>query len=382
MHLRHRAELILTTACLVGVGACGQQNSGQAATADEQSTTQCLVIEAAQSTEPSIQKLASTASAWLNSLDPNLQSQAKYCLGHEEQYTWSNLPPPRSGGLPLAEMNVEQQSLAWQTLRSFLSEQGYDKIHFLATDIEEASGAGPWDAYTFGVFGDPSVDGAWGLQFDGHHIALNFRIHASDVVLSPAFVGASPLSVGGEFPMSDEHRLGRAVVAALSEKERREAHVAGLVQRDVLHGAGRRHLDTNRTYNYSIYKGMGIGIHSLSTTPRSLISDIVTTYVENLSEPFVNKVLERVRPDEDSGYFVYSTRRDRLYYRVYVPGRIWIEYSDVGSDHIHTITRLLGDGVFSDYGLYAANVSSPATLHEHYLASAHHQGFVRGEHDH
>ena len=334
---------------------------------------ECPSMEAPKSALPDIVELSNKAETWLRSMSQDQKTSAQYCLGDAEMYTWSNLPPPRSGGIALAELEDSQQTLAWDVLKGFLSEDGFKRIHYLSTAIEDASGAGPIDAYTFGVFGKPSQDGAWGFQFDGHHVALNFMVHASDVVLAPAFIGTQPHAVAGYMPMAPEYQLGRELVEQLTPGERDLAYVDDLVRRDVLVGAGRRHLDTNRSYDYTVFDGMGLPISDLNSNGTKLVKELLANYINYLKEPYSEKLLSHLIDHVADGWFVFSTRGDRMYYRVYIPNHIWIEYSDVRSDHIHTITRLIGQPPYRDYGYMAASSLMPSTLGEHYQLAAHHQ---------
>ena len=360
--------LILTAFLLFGCSEAEEDTRS-----NRESSLDCIQSSIAPSISPEVGQLATTTADWLESLSDDQLASAHYCLGDREMYTWSNLPPPRSGGLPLADMNASQQELSWQVVNEFLSDEGHKRVQFLATDIEQASGAGPIDAYTLAVFGDPSKDGVWGVQFDGHHVALNFQVHASNVILAPMFIGTQPRSVDHYTPLAVEYDMGRDLIALLDEPTKSKAYEAGLVRRDVFVGAGRRHFDTNQEFDYTEFGELGILVSEFNQESLELLKQLVTNYISYLSEPFAREVFGRLVPHLKEGRFAFSSQGNRIYYRVYVADQLLIEYSDVGSDHIHTITRLLGQPPYRDYGGLVQMDHVPATLEEHYLLAEHHQ---------
>lgn len=312
-----------------------------------------------------ISGLRSVASAFLSSLTLEQTNLVAYCLGDSEMYSWTNVPGRRSGGIRLGDLSTEQRKLARTAVYSFLSAKGRMKADLISTDIEIASRAGPIEDYTVAVFGNPSTDGAWGMQFDGHHLVLNFLVHAEDVFLAPAFIGTQPLSVNGQTPLVEESRLGRELFALLSSSQRTAAMVPGLVRRDVMVGSGRGQEDQGRNFDYSSFEGIGIKINRLSNDQHVVLDSLVNEYVHNLRTPFADKISNEIKAKISTGYFVYSTSGRRVYYRVYLPEKFLIEYDDVANDHIHTVMRMLGEDATSDYGTFAngPTVSPELVLH-------------------
>ena len=66
-----------------------------------------------------------------------------------------------------------------------------------------------------------------------------------------------------------------------------------------------------------------------------------------------------------------------MYYRIYLEDLLLIEYSDVATDHIHTVTRLLGQKPWKDYGGYASNEANNASIIAHLLTAEHHKEDIR-----
>jgi hypothetical protein len=69
------------------------------------------------------------ASAWLESLSPELREQATFQIDDSERKAWSNLPASmfKREGVSFGQMSEPQRVLAHRLMRSTLSSQGYQK---------------------------------------------------------------------------------------------------------------------------------------------------------------------------------------------------------------------------------------------------------------
>lgn len=356
--------------CVALVG-CTQAQSDTGAENSEAVT--CDAIDASISDDPDVVQITATAVDWLASLDDGLAQRVRFCLGDREMHSWTNVPGTRSGGIELREMSAEQQQHAWDLIAAFLSESGFAKARLIANEITQRARATPLGSHSVALFGDPSHDGAWGFQVDGHHLALNFLVQESDVVLAPAFLGTQPLSVNGRAPLSDEARLGRDLIQAFTQQERSLAKQDALIGRDVLVGSGRGQLDRGRTYDVSDFKGVGVRVGELSKQSAHVVNELIDEYINNLAEPFAGRVRASIEAEIPEGFVVFDNRNEDIYYRIFLPNHMLIEYNDVSSDHVHTIFRLLGDSPFNDYGAYAESRRAPRTIAEHYRTAPHHQ---------
>ena len=358
----------LVSAMLAGCSPAQSDVNG-----DDENALACETLEYTVSDDPAVASVTAAAVSWLTSLDESMTQRVRYCLGDREMHAWTNVPGTRSGGIELREMSRDQQKLAWDVVAAFMSESGLVKARLIANEITQAARATPLGSHTVAIFGDPRQDGAWGFQVDGHHLALNFLVQEADVILAPAFLGAQPLSVNGGAPLIDESRLGRDLIAAFTKEERTRAKQDALIGRDVLVGSGRGQQDQGRSYDVSRFNGVGMEIGALSNQSANLVNDLVDEYVNNLVEPFAGRVRATVDEELEKGFVVFDNRGDDIYYRIFVPDRILIEYNDVRSDHVHTILRLVGEDPYTDYGAYAQRNLAPRTIAEHYLTAAHHQ---------
>lgn len=364
-------RLVFFSIVCATVAGCSQAQSDSNRVASDLAA--CEPIDAVVSDDPAVAPITAAAVSWVSSLDEGMVKQAQYCLGDAEMHSWTNVPGTRSGGIELREMSAEQQRLAWELVAKLLSESGLVKARLIANEITQVARAAPLGSHTVALFGDPRIDGAWGFQVDGHHLALNFLVQEADIVLAPAFLGAQPLSVDGRAPLVDEARLGRDLIEAFTDDERSFAKQDALIGRDVIVGSGRGQLDRGRTYDVSKFDGVGARIGTLSRQSLNGVHDVIDEYINNLAEPFAGRVRATVDDALSDGFVVYDNRDEDIYYRIFIPNRMLIEYNDVSSNHVHTILRLLGEHPFSDYGEYAQRGSYPRTIAEHYLTAPHHQ---------
>lgn len=323
-----------------------------------------------------LNRKASLVVQLLESVDHEDRSQLNYCVGDREMYSWTNVPGRRPGGLRIGDLSEVSRERAWNALRALLSEQGFAKVELLATDIEKASGAGTVADYTVAVFGNPRVDSAWGFQFDGHHIALNFLVHGNDLILAPMFLGAQPLTINGSTPLNDEIHYGRKMFHSLSQEQRKIALQDGLVRRVVMAGSGPGHIDQGKDFSVEEFADIGIPLSDLSEPQMELARDLLAVYVLNLASPHAEEVQDAIEPKLTDGFFAFSQLGDRVYYRIYIPNTLLIEYDDVANDHLHTVMRLLDNTRLDDYGAFASKAlpnSIPLTLVHHFMNAEHHK---------
>ncbi len=372
-----RVTLFLVVAMLSVIGVHAEDVDEASADSTINGMADCDLSEyelPPRSNDEDLNQIASAVTQFLQSVPVDEMPTTSYCVGDTEMYSWTNVPGRRPGGIRLGNLSEVSQKRAWMALQSLLSQDGFAKVELLATDIELASGAGTVSDYTVAVFGNPMVDPAWGFQFDGHHIALNFLVHGNDLILAPMFLGSQPLTINGKTPLQNEIQLGRQLFDALTAEQKDIATVQGLVRRDVVAGSGSGHIDQSRTMDLSVFENVGLPLDDLSETQLELSKQLVGEYLFYLSQPFADRVWSWVEANLANGLFTYSQLEDRVYYRIYVPDTLLIEYDDVASDHIHTVTRLLDKQGRNDYGPFASSPSSKSALvlSDHYLNSPHH----------
>lgn len=165
---------------------------------------------------------------------------------------WSNLPAAfvERGGTKVGDMSPAQRKTLFNFLSSALSPAGYRKVAdimaaeaFLSTDRRAERLMWSPKNYWFAFYGTPDVDGAWGWQFGGHHLAINMAYANGRIVsMSPAFLGTEPAVFtldGIRYEVIvDLHQAGEAVFEALNAEQKAAARYP-TVPEDILTGPGK-----------------------------------------------------------------------------------------------------------------------------------------------
>lgn len=203
------------------------------------------------------ERMGEAAAALLASLAPDQRAKTCFTLDDQERFRWFYTPNPRNG-LPLAEMERDQQRLAHQLATTGLSRAGY----FTATTIiglESALDAverwGRPDRgrdpllYYVSLFGEPHARQPWGWRFEGHHISLNYTIVDGRVVSpTPTFFGSNPAEIplggiGTLRPLAGVEDLARELVWGLSDEQRAVAVISPVAPPDIVLGNRPRALE-------------------------------------------------------------------------------------------------------------------------------------------
>jgi hypothetical protein len=173
------------------------------------------------------------AKAFLATLDDTQRARTSLDYQSDLRVGWHFIPKATRKGLPLMDMNAEQQEAAKKLLRAAVSQLGYDKATTIM-QLEEIllQLEGPKDPavrnpekYYFTLFGTAAKNQTWGLSVEGHHLSLNFSLQGNKIVDStPQFMGSNPAklnaSFGEKFPkgfraLGKEEQLGFDLVKSL-----------------------------------------------------------------------------------------------------------------------------------------------------------------------
>jgi hypothetical protein len=312
-----------------------------------------LVSEVLMSYQPespvqaSVKDIAECASLFLDSLDDNLRTQAALELESEERQRWTNTPPfGPQGGVRLGDCNDEQLELTLDLLAACLSPQGYQKIRsiLLADDelLDEGRPRPGFGAENFwlAIFGKPSASSRWGLQLDGHHLALNLTLEKEQLCLSPSFIGTQPseFTLDGKqvVPLAGEVHDATELVNSLSEEQRSRA-ILGQRRGSNQAAAGR---------DGFIPGTEGLPCTALDEAQRDLLLAVLRGYVGALPETFAEQRLRELEKNLDQLWFSWrgpTTPGSDLSYRIQGPDLI-IEFAcqDLGGnplDHLHSMYR-------------------------------------------
>ena len=291
--------------------------------------------------------LAKSASTFLSSLNKELKSQAALPYNSKEKGKWTNVPPRGpQGGVRLGDLNESQIKKALDLLRTVLSEQGYNKAinipladDRLLRNGERRPGFGAED-YWLAIFGKPSTKKPWGLQFDGHHIAINLAFHGNRMSMSPTFIGTQPrefqLGDNKIIPMALEAPSGLKLHNSLNDEQKKKATI-GSKRANLIAAAGRDGFVPDQ---------IGISCKGFNEAQRKALFDVIKVYIGDLPQPFLKKRIEELTAEIDKMSFAWwgpAKEKGDFSYRLQGPSLI-IEYAgqDLGGDphdHLHSMYR-------------------------------------------
>ena len=291
--------------------------------------------------------LAKSASTFLSSLNKELKSQAALPYNSKEKGKWTNVPPRGpQGGVRLGDLNESQIKKALDFLRTVLSEQGYNKAinipladDRLLRNGERRPGFGAED-YWLAIFGKPSTKKPWGLQFDGHHIAINLAFHGNRMSMSPTFIGTQPrefqLGDNKIIPMALEAPSGLKLHNSLNDEQKKKATI-GSKRANLIAAAGRDGVVPDQ---------IGISCKGFNEAQRKALFDVIKVYIGDLPQPFLKKRIEELTAEIDKMSFAWwgpAKEKGDFSYRLQGPSLI-IEYAgqDLGGDphdHLHSMYR-------------------------------------------
>lgn len=290
---------------------------------------------------------ATAAAAFLKLLEPKELSQAKLAYDDPERAKWTNVPPRGEvGGVRLGDLDREELQAACDFLATALSKQGYDQARaimladdMLLRDGEPRPGFGA-ENYWLAVFGEPHAKTPWGIQFDGHHVAINVTYKGEQACYSPSFIGTQPakVAVGGKevTVMAGEVDKAYKLVASLSDAQRTKA----------IRGARRGRIATAAGKDGVVPEQVGLECSTFDKKQRALLKDLLSEWVGDLPAPAAEARMAELEKEIDSMSFAWNgptKSGSDVSYRIQGPTLI-VEYAcqDLGGnplDHLHSMYR-------------------------------------------
>lgn len=146
---------------------------------------------------------------------------------------------------------------------------------FAGGSLDYSSGS-----YYLAFLGTPSTTDTWGLQFGGHHLAINQTYSDGAVAgATPEFVGAEPLAwttgSAGYAPLSNEQEGMAAMLASLSDEQRATTELTETFS-DVLVGPG-------EDGNFPETKA-GLAVSELSDDQKALVLAAMRPWVQDTDD--------------------------------------------------------------------------------------------------
>ncbi|GMW02302.1 MAG: hypothetical protein AMXMBFR84_34380 [Candidatus Hydrogenedentota bacterium] len=298
------------------------------------------------------ERLATAATAFLQSLDGDLRSKVQFEFDADQRFVWHFVPMDREG-VPLRDMSEAQQASALAMVKAGLSEEGFEteeairSLDIILREIENNPSRDP-DKYYVMIFGDPAPDGTWALRFEGHHLSLHWTVVKGHVSLNlPQFLGSNPADVHegpqqGLRVLGAQEDLGRALVTSLSEGQRAKAVISKEAPKDVLSGNQRE---------MQIVEHVGLPYGELTEEQKSAMLALIEAHARVQVKEVAENRLKRLKDSLDTVTFVWMggfEKGQAHYYRVQ-SDKFIIEYDNIqnNANHIHTIWRDV-DGDFGE----------------------------------
>lgn len=264
---------------------------------------------------------------------------------------WSNYPVsdlPRPG-LQLGSLTPAQCTAALHLLQVMLSPKGYRKMLDIMGSDQALHESGTRFAsgravYTIGIFGTPSVDAPWMVEFGGHHLGLNVVIVGRHGVMTPTMTGAQPAvyTENGRTVrvLAGENDKAFALLDALDDTQRQQAILNYRVG-DLVLGPG---------HDGEMIVPEGLKASGMTPRQRALLLDVISEWAGIVDDAYAKPRMAEIQAGLDETWFAWSGptthepgRNGSSYYRIQGP-KLVIEFSPqgVGGDptmHVHTVYR-------------------------------------------
>lgn len=330
-------------------------------------------VATAQGPQPGLFPLRSTgvdtaglrraAEEYLAALSPRELAEGRLGMGDKTWRHWANGARYfLRHGLCLEEFDQRRRDLALEIVRRSLSDAGFrqvvDLMHLNLTIGElrgETDLLNEW-LYWFTVYGEPERGRPWGWQLDGHHVNVNCVLVGDQMVLTPTFLGAEPVTAesgkyAGTTVFRREEAVGQELFTGLTGRQRAQAVIADEMPPDLFVGAFRDNFELDY---------QGLPFTALTPRQRSVAGELLGLYVDRAGDGHARVRMDEVRAHESDTYFGWigdGSPDGVFYYRVHSPV-ILIEFehqagvmfdNDVPSRrHIHTVVRTPNG---NDYGV-------------------------------
>lgn len=332
------------------------------------------------------QTLVVSTNQFLNTLTAEEMKKTAYDFKDTLRYKWTNLPVglvPRPG-IQYSSLSDNSRLAFHRMLSAALSSQGYLKTTSIMAldDILNALYQESFDKgrinegmlkqmqnlkwghgnYYISIWGKPAANSVWGLNFGGHHLALNITCDGNKVSMSPYFIGTDPAEVkfgkyAGLRVLSKEEDFGFMLINSLSESQKSVAVLKQTVPGDIITSPQ----GSQRIANY-----YGIAAQQFDEAQKTILKLLIQEYTHNFEHQKAHLLFEKImQSGMEKIYFAWigSLENNKPHYYIINGPDFLIEYDNAGFDndgnHIHAILREKGNEFGEDL------------LKQHYMQSKH-----------
>ncbi|MFO0941914.1 MAG: DUF3500 domain-containing protein [Pirellulales bacterium] len=300
--------------------------------------------------------------AFLETLTEVQKAKAVMPFESEKRVAWHFIPMATRKGLPLMEMNADQQAAAMKLMKACLSPIGYQKaektmgLEKLLKTIEGDKGQNERNPvkYYFTVFGTPAAKQRWGLSVEGHHLSLNFVFTGNKIVDStPQFFASNPAVVKQDYDgfekglalLKPEEQMAFELVKSLSAEQLAKATLPDKIPTEI-RNAGTPQPPSPLT--------AGIVATELDDAQRETLKKLLTAYTAKMKQGVAKGRWDLI---EEAGWdkvrFAWSgeAKNGQGHYYVVQGPTFLVEFINVQADaagnpanHIHCVWRdMTGD---------------------------------------
>ncbi|WP_433825853.1 DUF3500 domain-containing protein [Actinoplanes sp. CA-015351] len=312
-------------------------------------TTAATGAVSASGTTSTVSAAVTKAEAFLATLSAEQKESVleDYSALGTKQCSWSNFPDGLFNGrigLKLGDLSDTQKTAAYAALQSVLSADGYTQVknEIAGDDYLAATGGSPGnpgeDYYHIVLFGEPSADQPWTLQFGGHHLAVHVSLGGGALSVSPHFSGIQPISFdsGGTTieGMKQETEDIFGLFKSLTSDQQTSAKTADSYD-DIVMGPG---TDTG----YPTQEGLSYS--KLTDAQKAQVKAVIKDWVGDAADTLSKPLLDLYNSQLDQTTISYSGTVEEettgAYFRIDGP-RVWIEWINTAAAgfHYHTVYR-------------------------------------------
>lgn len=313
---------------------------------------------------------SNVASDFLNALNDEQREKANLSFDDLNRETWHFLPAVSFAreGIALFELNENQKLLAFNFLKKYLSEAGYNKIQSIVSlenVLAEISGDPVYRdplKYYITIYGNPSQDKIWSWSFEGHHISLNFTFSENNTSFSPRFLGSNPGMVKsgkrkGERVLGKEEDLAFELINSMTDKQ---------LEQTIFQATSFQEIITRNETKVEPLSPSGIQAKLMDKKQQRILVALVEEYLATIPTNLAKERFRAIKMSEfDDIRFGWAGATDKTkghYYRIQ-GDTFLIEFDNTqnNANHVHTVWR----DFYGDFGR--------DLIKEHYENSEHHK---------
>jgi hypothetical protein len=300
--------------------------------------------------DPAVAAVVARTQAFLAALPADQRTLANVPFAAEARTRWAYVPG-RYDGVEFGQLDASAMQSLHELLGSLLGAEGVRKtmaIVQLESLLAVMEGRRGQDVshrdpgrYAVLVCGQPTVDDAFAVRLQGHHVSLHFTFLAGWLVgATPHFLGSNPDEQregphAGTRVLAAEADLARELLAGLTPAQRATASLGEDAPPDVLLGPAAE-FDV-------LGPARGLAATQMTTEQRQLLWRLVALCVGNLRGELAARELARLAPQQEALHFAWlgSSEPGRGHYWRVQGATFAIEYDNTQNDanHAHLLWR-------------------------------------------